>query len=157
MSSTQTPIPIPKGQPRSPADAEALARFSQRMAVPIVLSAVLPLLLLPGGAHRWVEAAVFIAAWLVFLADLIERKRLLVDYLGTWIGRFDLFVVVVTAPWFLIVGPGVGKFVVLIRLARVARLVMAASSSSVPTSPTTPSTRRTPGSRPSATRSGGRS
>ena len=30
-----------------------------------------------------------------------------------------------TAPWFLVVGTGTGKFVILIRLARVARVVMA--------------------------------
>jgi len=114
-----------KGAPRSPADAEALARFDQRMAVPLVLSAVLPLFLLPGGAHRWFAGAVFIAAWLVFLVDLVVHERRLVHYLGTWVGRFDLFVVVFTAPWFLIVGTGTGKFVILIRLARVARLVMA--------------------------------
>jgi voltage-gated potassium channel len=114
-----------KGAPRSPADAEALARFDQRMAVPLVLSAVLPLFLLPGGAHRWFAGAVFIAAWLVFLVDLVVHERRLVHYLGTWVGRFDLFVVVFTAPWFLIVGTGTGTFVILIRLARVARLVMA--------------------------------
>jgi voltage-gated potassium channel len=113
------------GQPRSPADAEALARFDQRMAVPLVLSAVLPLFLLPGGAHRWVAGAVFIAAWVVFLVDLVVHERRLVRYFGTWIGRFDLVVVVLTAPWFLLLGTGTGKFVILIRLARVARLLMA--------------------------------
>jgi voltage-gated potassium channel len=113
------------GHPRSPADATALARFEQRMALPLVLSAVLPLFLLPGGAHRWLAGGVFIAAWLVFLADLAAHERRLVHYLGTWMGRFDLFVVVFTAPWFLVVGTGTGKFIILIRLARVARLVMA--------------------------------
>jgi len=53
------------------------------------------------------------------------HERRLVRYLSTWIGRFDLFVVVFTAPWFLLWGPGAGKFVILIRLARIARLVMA--------------------------------
>jgi voltage-gated potassium channel len=114
-----------KGQPRSPADAAALARFDERMALPLVLSAVIPLFLLPGGAHAAVVAVVFIAAWLVFLVDLVVHRRRLVDYLGTLLGRFDLFVVVLTAPWFLFIGTGTGKFVVLIRLARVARLAMA--------------------------------
>jgi voltage-gated potassium channel len=113
------------GSPRSPGDADALARFDQRMALPLVLSAVLPLFLLPGGAHPVVTDSVFIVAWLVFLADLVVHERHLVRYLHTWIGRFDLFVVVFTAPWFLLVGTGTGKFVILIRLARVARLVMA--------------------------------
>jgi voltage-gated potassium channel len=113
------------GHPRSPADADVLARFNQRMALPLVIAAVLPLFLLPGGAYHLLVAGVFIAAWLVFLLDLVVHERRLVHYLSTWLGRFDLFVVVFTAPWFLIFGPGTGKFVVLIRLARVARLLMA--------------------------------
>ena len=113
------------GNARSPADAEALARFNQRMALPLVVSAVVPLFLLPGGADPLLAATVFIASWLVFLVDLVVHERRVVHYLGTWLGRFDLLVVVLTAPWFLIVGTGTGKFVILIRLARVARVVMA--------------------------------
>jgi voltage-gated potassium channel len=85
---------------------------------------VLPLFLLPGGAHPWATGTIFIASWLVSLLDLIVHERRRVHYLSTWLGRFDLFVVIFTAPWFLVVGTGTGKFVVLIRLAR-ARLVMA--------------------------------
>jgi voltage-gated potassium channel len=116
-----------KGHARSRADAEALARFDQRMALPLVVSAVVPLFLLPGGAYPVLAATVFTAAWLVFLVDLVVHARRLVQYLGTWLGRFDLVVVVLTAPWFLITGTGTGKFVILIRLARVARIVMAAT------------------------------
>jgi voltage-gated potassium channel len=114
-----------KAKPKSAADAEALARFDDRMALPLVLAAVLPLFLLPGGAHAVVTGTVFVVAWLVFLLDLVVHERRLVHYLGTWLGRFDLFVVIFTAPWFLLFGTGTGKFVVLIRLARVARLLMA--------------------------------
>jgi voltage-gated potassium channel len=113
------------GQPRSPGDAAALERFNARMALPLVLAAVVPLFLLPGGAHRFFTGAVFIASWVVFLVDLLVHERRLVHYLHTWLGRFDLFVVILTAPWFVFVGTGTGKFVILIRLARVARLVMA--------------------------------
>ena len=113
------------GHARSRSDAEALARFDQRMALPLVVSAVVPLFLLPGGAHPVLTAAVFIASWLVFLVDLVVHERRLVHYLGTWLGRFDLLVVVLTAPWFLILGTGTGKFIILVRLARVARVAMA--------------------------------
>ena len=95
------------------------------MALPLVLAAVIPLFLLPGGAHEWFTGAVFIVSWVVFLVDLVVHERRLVHYLRTWLGRFDLLVVVLTAPWFLLVGTGTGKFVILIRLARVARVVMA--------------------------------
>jgi voltage-gated potassium channel len=95
------------------------------MALPLVLAAVIPLFLLPGGAHEWFAGTVYIVSWIVFLVDLIAHERRLVHYLGTWMGRFDLFVVVFTAPWFLVIGTGAGKFVILVRLARLARVVMA--------------------------------
>lgn len=114
-----------KGQPRSPADAAAIRRFNDRMGLPLVLAAIVPLFLLPGGAHEWFAAAVFIASWIVFVVDLVVHERRLVHYLSTLWGRFDLAVVILTAPWFLFLGTGTGKFVILIRLARVARLLMA--------------------------------
>ena len=113
------------GQPRSTADAEALARFDQRFALPLVLSAILPLVLSPGSTRSVLAAIVNIVAWGVFIVDFVVHERRLQHYLSTWLGRFDLTVVVLTAPWFLLFGPGDAKFVLVIRLARIARLVMA--------------------------------
>ena len=50
-------------------------------------------------------------------------------YGRTGLGRFDLFVVVATAPWFLFPGAQAGQFVVLLRVARLARLVVASRGS----------------------------
>jgi voltage-gated potassium channel len=47
----------------------------------------------------------------------------------TWFGRFDLLIVIVTAPWFLLPGAGDGSFVVLLRVARLARVLMAGRDS----------------------------
>jgi voltage-gated potassium channel len=112
-------------QARSPEDAEALKRFNGVMALPLVLAALLPLMVLPGGEHNAFAVVVNIVAWLVFLVDFVVHERRLTHYLSTWLGRFDLTVVILTAPWFLLVGSSNTKFVLLIRLARVARLVMA--------------------------------
>jgi voltage-gated potassium channel len=112
---------------RSPEDAAALTRFNGRMAFPLVLAAILPLVMIPTDTYSGVAGAVYIVSWLVFLLDLVEHERRLQHYLGTWLGRFDLAVVVLTAPWFLLVGPSESKFVMVIRLARVARLVIAGS------------------------------
>ena len=95
------------------------------MALPLVLAALLPLMVLPGGEHNTFAVIVNIAAWIVFLVDFIVHERRLTHYLSTWLGRFDFTVVVLTAPWFLLLGSSNTKFVLLIRLARVARLVMA--------------------------------
>ena len=67
----------------------------------------------------------FIASWLVFVVDLVVHERRTIHYLRTWMGRFDLTVVVLTAPWFIVLGPSESRFVLIIRLARLARVVMA--------------------------------
>jgi voltage-gated potassium channel len=112
------------GRPRTPADARVLARFDAVMALPLVLAAVLPLLL-PGDDEGLLAAAVNIVAWVVFIVDFVVHRRRLDHYLATWLGPFDLLVVVLTAPWFLLPGVGESRFVILIRLARIARLLMA--------------------------------
>jgi voltage-gated potassium channel len=92
--------------------------------VPIILSAVLPLVVAPEPGHP-VSVAIGVVTWLVFVVDLVVHQRHQTDYLRTRIGMFDIAIVAVTAPWFLIPGAGAGSFVVVLRLARLARLVVA--------------------------------
>jgi len=66
---------VKNGDPRTPADAAAIQHFDSRMAVPVVLSAVVPLFLLPNGSYPWLAAAVFIVSWVVFLVDLLFHVR----------------------------------------------------------------------------------
>jgi len=94
------------------------------MQLPIIVSAILPLVIVP-GASSWVGAVVGVVTWLVFLVDYVEQVRHREHYGRTGFGRFDLFVVIATAPWFLLPGAQAGAFVVVLRLARLARLVMA--------------------------------
>ncbi len=119
-TSTLTPAPA---QPRSDGDAAFLTRFDTRMRLPIIVSALLPLIVVP-EAGNWVGETVGVTTWLVFLLDYVVHARRLVRYGRTRLGRFDLFVVVATAPWFLLPGAGAGSLVVLLRLARLARLLM---------------------------------
>ena len=116
------------GQPRSERDATFLKRFGARMRLPIIVSAILPLVVVP-ESNDWVGAVVGIATWLVFLLDYVVHARHLEHYGRTGLGRFDLFVVIATAPWFLLPGAQAGGFVVLLRLARLARLAMATKGS----------------------------
>src|SRR5262249_12701499 len=94
------------------------------MQLPIVVSAILPLVIVP-ESNGWVGVVVGVVTWLVFLVDYVVQARHLEHYGRTRLGRFDLFVVVATAPWFLFSGAQAGQFVVVLRLARLARLVMA--------------------------------
>jgi voltage-gated potassium channel len=115
---------IARGQPRSTAAAASLGRYERFATLPIVLSAVLPLVIPPQKGDPF-SIAVGIVSWLVFLIDLIVRVRWLNRYLSTGMGRFDLAIVVLTAPWFLLPGAQAGGIVVVLRLARLARLVVA--------------------------------
>ena len=94
------------------------------MQLPIVASALLPLVIVP-QSNGWVGVTVGVLSWLVFLLDYVVRARHLEHYGRTRLGRFDLFVVIATAPWFLLPGAQAAQFAVLLRLARLARLVMA--------------------------------
>jgi voltage-gated potassium channel len=98
------------------------------MRVPIIASAILPLIVVPESSG-WVGIVIGVVTWLVFLADYVVHTRHIERYGRTRLGRFDLFVVVATAPWFLLPGASPGQFVVLLRLARLARLVVASKGS----------------------------
>ncbi|MGO8873227.1 MAG: ion transporter [Acidimicrobiales bacterium] len=115
---------VKAGTPRSEADVQALDRFHTRIQIPIVLAALLPLIIVPESGG-WVAELVGVIAWVVFVVDFVVSERRLTRYLGTWLGRFDLTVVVLTAPWYLLPGMHEGRFVVILRLARLARVVMA--------------------------------
>ncbi|MET0458964.1 MAG: potassium channel family protein [Ilumatobacteraceae bacterium] len=110
---------------RSPADLQRLSDFDQRIYLPLVLSALLPIVLAAGNAadDSGVSIAVNVASWLVFVIDLVVHVRLIRHYLRSPVGIFDLVVVVITAPWFLIPGLGGSQVLVLARLARLLRLL----------------------------------
>jgi voltage-gated potassium channel len=116
------------GQPRSARDAAFLKRFDAAMRLPIIVSAILPLIVAP-ESNDWFGVVVGITTWLVFGVDYVVHVRHLEHYGRTGFGRFDLFVVIATAPWFLLPGAQAGGFVVLLRLARLARLAMAGKGS----------------------------
>jgi voltage-gated potassium channel len=116
------------GAPRSQADAAFIERFNSVMRLPIIISAVLPLIVVPESGG-WLGIVVGVVTWLVFLVDYVVRVRHLQSYRHTRLGRFDLIVVLATAPWFLLPGAQAGRFVVLLRLARVARLAVASRGS----------------------------
>ncbi|MFH9348005.1 ion transporter [Kitasatospora sp. NPDC017646] len=112
------------GEPRSARDAAFLTRFDAAMQLPILVSAVLPFVIVPQSSGV-VGVVVGIATWLVFLVDYVVHVRHVHRFGRTRPGCLDLFVLVATAPWFLLPGASTGRFAVVLRLARLARLVMA--------------------------------
>ncbi len=94
------------------------------MAVPLVLSAVLPILM--WTVDRWsiVAVVVYLVSWVIFVVDLVVHVRLLNRYLHTHRGRFDFAVVVLTGPWVFIPVLERSKFLIAVRFARVGRLFL---------------------------------
>lgn len=106
-------------------NSERLAAFEKKMQLPILVSAILPILLTYGGAETGITETVLVITWFVFVADYVVHVRLQPGYLKLGQGKFDLGVVVLTAPWFLIPGMGTARFLSLARLARLARIAKA--------------------------------
>ena len=119
---------VRQGQPRTVRDAAVLERFDTSIRLPLIISAILPLIVVPEQGN-WVSVVVGVVTWLVFLVDYVVHDRHLHQFGRTAYGRFDLVIVIATAPWFLLPGAHGGSFVVLLRLARLGRLVMASQKS----------------------------
>jgi len=117
-----------QAQPRTDADAAYLARYDSVMRLPIIVSALLPLIVVPEQGNP-VSVVIGIVTWVVFLVDYLVHVRRLDHYRQSGFGRFDLFVVIATAPWFLLPGAHSGSFVVILRLARMARVLMVSRGS----------------------------
>ena len=113
--------PVPPGHQVD--NAAKVARFDSFMRLPLVTSAILPLILAPAEGN-WVAIVIGILSWLVFLVDYVFHVRHIHGFARTGFGIFDLVVVIVTAPWFLLPGVQGGGFVVFIRLARLVRIIM---------------------------------
>jgi voltage-gated potassium channel len=103
----------------------ARERWEGRWNLPLFLAAFIPLFVTSPNS-RAVEIGIGVGSWLVFLVDLVVQRRIVPDYLHRAIGRFDLAVVIVTFPLYLIPGvSGYSAILLLARLGRVARVLMA--------------------------------
>jgi voltage-gated potassium channel len=126
-------------QPTSPTDAppnsgsgrvlstdERLELWERRSNPFVVLAALVPLGI--AGATEGVSASVIVidtVCWAVFALDLAVHLRIDRRYLRRPVGWFDLTVVVLTFPWYLIF-PNLDNTVLLtvLRLARVVRVAV---------------------------------
>jgi voltage-gated potassium channel len=111
---------------RAPEDLRRLSEFERRIYLPLLLSAILPIVTAASRSAEdsWVSIAVNVVSWLVFVLDLAVHVHYVRRYLTTRVGMFDLVVVIITAPWFLIPGFSGSQILVVARLARLARLLL---------------------------------
>lgn len=103
----------------------ARKRWLDRWNLPILLAALVPLFVTSPQDH-WVQVAVGLGSWIVFVIDLVVQRRIVPDYLHRRQGKLDLGIVVFTFPFYLIPGiSGSSAILLLARLARVARVLLA--------------------------------
>lgn len=105
---------------------QRLAQWERRSRPALIAAAIIPLIGVTTGAQPDgpIAIAIVVACWVVFLVDLVVHCRLHKGYLRTGMGMFDLAVVVLTSPWYLLPGVDSGQFVNILRMARLARVLM---------------------------------
>jgi hypothetical protein len=102
-----------------------LAAWERRMNPVIIVAAILPIAVAltrrgDGDPAVWLD----LASWAVFVADFVVHLVLGRRYLRSKIGVFDLMIVVLTAPWYLIPGLGGARVAGIARLGRLARVLL---------------------------------
>lgn len=102
-----------------------LESFERRMALPLFVAAVVPIAMTLAGRDSILADVVLVGTWAVFVADFVVHWRWVPGYVRSSRGLFDLGVVVLTAPWFLVPGLGQARFTAVARLALLARVAKA--------------------------------
>jgi voltage-gated potassium channel len=118
------------GSTGTPGEDPRLAAWERRTRPLIILAALAPIVVAlgtPKGTEPllWLD----LVSWLVFLVDLVVHIRWRPGFLRTFAGRFDLAIVLITFPWYVIPGLGNTRVLGIARVSRVARLLMASRSS----------------------------
>lgn len=109
-----------------------LVRWERTMSPIIILAALVPIVVaLAPRTKNDPFVGLNIASWLIFLADLVVHLRWRPRYLRTGLGQFDLAIVVLTFPWYLV--PGLQSTAVLgiARLGRLLRLLLAGGTTKI--------------------------
>jgi voltage-gated potassium channel len=109
-----------------------LAAWERRMNPVIIVAAILPIAVAltrrgESDPAVWLD----LASWAVFVADFVVHLVLGRRYLRSKIGVFDLMIVVLTAPWYLIPGLGGARVAGIARLGRLARVLLVSSKNSM--------------------------
>jgi voltage-gated potassium channel len=109
-----------------------LVRWERRMTPVIVVAALVPIVVaLAPRTKGDPYVGLNVISWLIFLVDLIVHLRRRPRFLRTGLGQFDLAIVVLTFPWYLIPGMQGTAILGLARLGRLLRLVLAGGTTKV--------------------------
>ena len=98
----------------------------------IIAAAILPIvrtLTTPNQSEAglWLD----LASWAIFVADFVVHISWKPGYLRSNVGKFDMGIVVLTAPWYLIPGFGATRVLGIARLGRLGRIFVVSTKSPV--------------------------
>lgn len=109
-----------------------LIAWEKRMTPVIVLAALVPIVVALAPRRQGDPyVGINIASWIIFLADLIVHLKWRPRYLKTGLGQFDLVIVILTFPWYLIPGLQSTAVLGLARLGRLLRLILAGGTTKI--------------------------
>lgn len=113
-------------------NARRLAAWKRRMDPVVMVAAILPLVVALTDRGQS-EPAVWLdlASWAVFIADYLVRLRLQPGYGRSRLGVFDLVIVLLTAPWYLVPAFDGARILGIARLGRVGRMFLVSTRGSV--------------------------
>lgn len=108
----------------SAATSDRMRAWDRRARPLIIAAALAPIVLGLTSAEGFKALVLFVdlAAWIVFVIDLAVRQRIDRSFWKSGDGIFDLFVIVVTFPWYVFPPLSGAEFIDVFRLARVVRL-----------------------------------
>ncbi len=109
-------------------DEQRLQEWNRRMGPVIVVAAILPIAVSVTDTSRahpavWLD----LVSWLVFITDYVVHIRLRKGYTRTKGGWFDLGIIVLSAPWYVLPFFGSSRILGLARLARLGRVFVVSS------------------------------
>jgi len=109
-----------------------MAAWKRRMDPVVMAAAILPIVVAltdrgQSGPAVWLD----VGSWAVFIVDYAVRVRLRPGYWRSRLGVFDLAVVVLTAPWYLVPAFDGARVLGLARLGRLVRMFVASTKGSV--------------------------
>jgi voltage-gated potassium channel len=110
------------------ADEQRLQEWNRRVGPLIIVAAILPIAVSLTDSHRghpavWLD----LVSWLVFIVDYVVHMRLRKGYARSRAGWFDLSIVVLSAPWYILPFLGPSRLLGLARLARLGRVFVVSS------------------------------
>lgn len=120
-------LSAPRSSPSEGERESFLAKWESRTTPLIILAAVLPLVgQFAEDPTKDVSPIVEWGCWGIFAIDLVVHLICRRRYLFTKDGVFDLAIVVITFPWYLVTNTPDAAVLVVARLARLARVFFAA-------------------------------